>query len=85
MGLTRNVASAMSFGAIDWCSDKQRIARYTKQTRNATRKASRRAAKVAAEPPPVVADELAKLARLHDSGALSDEEFEAQKKLLLGR
>lgn len=40
MGLTRKVASAMSFGVIDWRSDKERIARYTKQTRNATRKAS---------------------------------------------
>lgn len=32
-----------------------------------------------------VADEIGKLARLRDSGALTDEEFEAQKKILLAQ
>jgi hypothetical protein len=35
-------------------------------------------------PPPDTADQLSKLADLHDRGALSDEEFEAAKKRVLG-
>lgn len=38
----------------------------------------------AAQPPISVADELEKLARLRAQGVLSDEEFAAQKKKLLG-
>jgi hypothetical protein len=38
----------------------------------------------AAQPPASVADELAKLVQLRDAGALTDEEFAAQKARLLG-
>jgi hypothetical protein len=35
-------------------------------------------------PPPFVADELSKLADLHDKGVLTDSEFDEQKHRLLG-
>lgn len=37
MGLTRKFTSAMTLGAVDFRSDKERTARYTRQTRNAVR------------------------------------------------
>jgi hypothetical protein len=40
MGLTRKTLSTFTLGAVDFRSDKQRTARYTKQTRNAARKAA---------------------------------------------
>ncbi|WNY15189.1 hypothetical protein SEA_MACGULLY_85 [Rhodococcus phage MacGully] len=38
MGMTRKTMSVLSLGLIDFWSDKERTARYTKQTRNAARK-----------------------------------------------
>lgn len=37
MGITRKTASMLSMGLVDFRSDKERTARYTRQTRNATR------------------------------------------------
>lgn len=41
MGMIRKTLSISTFGIIDFWSDKERIARYTKQTRNATRRQMR--------------------------------------------
>lgn len=38
MGMTRKTMSVLSLGLIDFWSDKERTARYAKQTRNAARK-----------------------------------------------
>lgn len=38
MGMTRKVLSISTLGMVDYWSDKERIARYTKQTRNQARK-----------------------------------------------
>ena len=37
MGITRKTLSVLSFGLIDFRSDKERTAAYAKQTRNAAR------------------------------------------------
>lgn len=37
MGLIRKMASVSTLGAVDFRSDRERTARYTKQTRNAVR------------------------------------------------
>jgi hypothetical protein len=37
MGLFRKMTSLSTLGAVDFRSDKERIARYTRQTRNAVR------------------------------------------------
>jgi|tagenome__1003787_1003787.scaffolds.fasta_scaffold20928395_6 hypothetical protein len=39
VGLTRKLASVSSLGMIDYRSDKERIAKYTRQQRNMTKKA----------------------------------------------
>ena len=39
----RKLTSISTLGLVDFRSDKERIARYTKQTRNATRAAARQA------------------------------------------
>jgi hypothetical protein len=44
MGMTRKFASVMTVGLIDYRSDKERIAKYTRQTRNAARAQARQPA-----------------------------------------
>jgi hypothetical protein len=39
MGLMRKMTSISTLGLVDYRSDKERIAKYTRQTRNATRAA----------------------------------------------
>lgn len=39
MGLLRKMTSLSTLGLVDYRSDKERIAKYTRQTRNATRAA----------------------------------------------
>ncbi|MGL5912020.1 MAG: hypothetical protein ACRCZP_18595 [Phycicoccus sp.] len=39
--MTRKTLSIFTFGLVDFWSDKERIARYTKQTRNEARKQTR--------------------------------------------
>jgi len=39
MGITRKTLSVLTFGLIDFRSDKERTARYTKQLRDESRKA----------------------------------------------
>ena len=41
MGVTRKTLSKFTLGAVDFRSDKERTARYTKQTRKAARNAAR--------------------------------------------
>ncbi|MDN5919065.1 MAG: hypothetical protein L0I76_28890 [Pseudonocardia sp.] len=41
MGITRKTLSILTLGMIDYWSDKERIARYTKQTRNAARRSAK--------------------------------------------
>lgn len=61
MGIIRKVTSVSSAGLVDFRSDKERTARYTRQTRNAVRAQSRMQADLAAlqastqTPPPAVA------------------------------
>lgn len=43
--MTRKMASVATFGLIDYRSDKERIARYTKQQRDAQRKMAKAAKK----------------------------------------
>jgi hypothetical protein len=40
MGLMRKMTSLSTLGLVDYRSDKERIAKYTRQTRNATRAAA---------------------------------------------
>ncbi len=40
MGLMRKMTSVSTLGLVDYRSDKERIAKYTRQTRNATRAAA---------------------------------------------
>ena len=37
MGVTRKTLSILTFGLIDWRSDKERTAAYARQTRDAAR------------------------------------------------
>jgi hypothetical protein len=46
MGLLRKAMSISTIGLIDYRSDKERIARYTRQTRNATRVAAAQNARI---------------------------------------
>ena len=98
MGALRKFVSASTLGLVDYRSDKERTARYTKQIRDDQRKnaarttdqspddAQRRVetSAVASPSAPSVSDELKKLADLRDSGVLTDEEFADQKAILLG-
>jgi hypothetical protein len=102
MGLIRKITSVSTGGLVDFRSDKERIARYTKKSANeakAQRELMERAIAPSAPMPmaapgsppatsapgesPSLADELSKLAQLRESGALTDEEFEAAKARLL--
>jgi hypothetical protein len=49
MGMTRKVLSVCTLGLIDFRSDKERTARYTKQTRDAARAQAKAAKKTAKE------------------------------------
>lgn len=51
MGATRKLMSFCTFGLIDFRSDKERIARYTKQTRNEVRRQSKQAQQPVMIPP----------------------------------
>lgn len=44
MGLFRKMTSFSTMGLVDFRSDKERIAKYTRQTRNAARKQAKQAA-----------------------------------------
>lgn len=44
MGMIRKTLSVSTFGLIDFRSDKERTARYARQTRNAARKVARHGA-----------------------------------------
>lgn len=54
MGLFRKTTSALTLGAVDFRSDKERVARYARQTRNAVRAQSAMQAQLAATPQPVM-------------------------------
>ena len=41
MGVTRKTLSILTFGLIDWRSDKERTAAYARQTRDAARDLAR--------------------------------------------
>lgn len=41
MGMTRKFLSAMSMGAVDWRSDKERVARSARLTKRATKRGNR--------------------------------------------
>lgn len=97
MGLMRKMASLATLGAVDFRSDKERIARNTaitaRQAKKATEEAERHNKAVealsdawASRGPGTgdLAAALARLADLHDKGALTDTEFAAAKSLLLG-
>jgi hypothetical protein len=101
MGLIRKTMSLGTAGLVDFRSDKERTAAYTKAAKKEARKQTqlmqqqaaaraldaRRGRRAdAAEPaaPGSLADELAKLAALRDSGVLTEAEFAAQKARLLG-
>lgn len=47
MGMIRKTLSVCTFGLIDFRSDKERTARYTKQTRDAARAQAKAAEKAA--------------------------------------
>lgn len=94
MGLFRKLTSTATLGAVDFRSDKERIARNTK----AAAKEAKRANVIAAESARLMAAtaatahqeatlsltaELERLAALRDSGAITAEEFEAAKARLL--
>jgi hypothetical protein len=100
MGLFRKTMSLGTAGLVDFRSDKERTAAYTKAAKKEARKQTQLMRQQAAaqtlaalrgrsegseEPagPGSVADELAKLAALRDSGVLSEDEFAAQKARLL--
>ena len=101
MGLIRKTMSLGTAGLVDFRSDKERTAAYTKAAKKEARKqtqlmqqqaaaraldALRGRREAAAEPAGTgsVADEVAKLAALRDSGVLTEAEFAAQKARLLG-
>lgn len=46
MGIIRKTMSVSTLGLVDYRSDKERIAKYTRQTRNATRVAAAQNAKL---------------------------------------
>jgi hypothetical protein len=50
VGLTRKLASVSSLGMIDYRSDKERIAKYTRQQRNMTKQALKQGQAAAAVP-----------------------------------
>lgn len=89
---TRVTTGGLTGGPINAYSKKERIMRAAEGRNTRKRSATpppRPAAKTPAAPAPVrrpssVADELAKLAGLHASGALTDDEFAAAKARLLG-
>jgi hypothetical protein len=87
MGMIRKLTAVSTLGLVDYRSDKERTARYTKQTRDELRKQRKQDAPGQAQelPGESIADELRKLADLRDAGLLSDEEFVAQKVRLLSR
>ena len=53
MGVFRKTSSLLTLGAIDFRSDKERTARYARQTRNAVRAQSRMQSQLAAMPGPL--------------------------------
>ena len=65
MGLFRKLTSISTMGAVDFRSDKERIAMYGRQTRNATRAVHRRAAP-AVVVPALVDEHLARAAAFRD-------------------
>ena len=92
MGLMRKLASVSTAGAIDFRSDKERTARNTKKVLQETRKQTEllsRPARVAPSAPVIAVaseDRVAKIERLvalRDQGALTPEEFEAEKHKIL--
>lgn len=99
MGITRKLMSASTMGLVDFRSDRERIARKTAKGARAAKEQNRLLAQqnrilaqqqaVAARPATpgaeTVADELAKLFALHQQGALTLEEFNAQKAAVLAR
>jgi Short C-terminal domain len=64
-------------GLFGYVSQSERIARATEATARAEQE------RLAQTSPPLLADELAKLASLRDQGVLTEQEFAAQKQRLL--
>jgi hypothetical protein len=76
MGLIRKALSIGTLGAVDFRSDKERTALYTRQTRDAVRQAG---AHFAPRATPDPLSQLERLRRLRDQGALTPAQFEEQK------
>jgi hypothetical protein len=79
MGLIRKLTSTMTGGAVDFRSDKERTARNTGKMAKEAKKQTALMGKQGEDN----VSKLERLARLRDQGAISAQEFEAQKKKLL--
>lgn len=88
MGFFRKLTSISTGGLVDFRSDKERTAAYTRRSRNEAIRQTALLRRQTQDPSPVpvspMTTELERLAALHRSGALTDMEFAAAKAKLLG-